>query len=196
MEQAAVFGRATCLDDLLHLLRSGGRSDEGETGDGEAGDGETPAMTALDHHLQCAAVLEERYPDDLELQIAGLLHDVGHKLAPGQPERHGVAAADYLRELCGERIADLIELHVDAKRYLVAVEPAYRDSLSAGSARTLIAQGEALTEDEATAFAAHPRATDAVKLRRADEDAKIPGRDVPSLDAWVPVLESVVARRP
>ena len=175
--------RAQSLDDVLYILQAGRH----------AGEGETTAMTTLDHQLQCAAVLRERHPDDEELQLAGLLHDIGHRLAPGEPEYHGVLGGAYLRNLFGERISALVELHVDAKRYLVCVEPEYRQQLSPESARTLIAEGEAMDPREAEAFAAKRHALDAVALRRADEAAKVPGRVVPSLDAWLPVLEAAVA---
>lgn len=174
--------RAENLGEVVALLESG--SHERESG-----------MSVLDHHLQCAAVLRERCPDDEELQLAGLLHDIGHRLAPGQPERHGTVAAAYLEGLLNERICSLIELHVDAKRYLVAVEPTYRAELSEDSARTLIAQGEAMSADEVRAFEAKAHAADAVTLRRADEAAKVPGRTVPSLDTWLPALEQAVAAR-
>jgi predicted HD phosphohydrolase len=149
-------------------------------------------MTALDHQLQCADVLRQEFPDDLELQVAGLFHDIGHRLAPGQPERHGVLGGEFVRDLFGDRVSALIELHVDAKRYLVSVEPSYRDRLSAGSAQTLIAQGEAMTPDETAIFVATPHAAHAMTLRRADENAKVAGRRVPPLEDWMPRLEAVL----
>lgn len=172
---------AVGLDDVIAVLHDGIPELEGTAA----------PFTGLDHHLQCAAVLEQQYPDDRELQVAGLLHDIGHRLVPGRPEAHGVAAADYLRNLFSERVCELVELHVDAKRYLVATEPSYRDQLSEGSARTLIAQGEALDDDEVDAFTSRLHAADAVKLRRADEAAKVPGKQVAPLDAWLPALEEV-----
>lgn len=172
---------ATSLDDVIAVLQDGIPELEGQTA----------AFTGLDHHLQCAAVLEQQYVEDRELQVAGLLHDIGHRLVPGHPEAHGVAAAEYLRDVFSERVCDLVELHVDAKRYLVATEPSYRDQLSEGSARTLIAQGEALDADGVEAFTSRLHAADAVKLRRADEAAKVPGKQVPALDAWLPVLQEV-----
>ncbi|HLI01641.1 MAG TPA: HD domain-containing protein [Acidimicrobiales bacterium] len=172
--------RAASLDDVLAILRAG--SPEEGTG---------KAMTALDHHLQCAEVLRRERPLDSELQVAGLLHDIGHDLLPGRPDQHGVVGGQYLADVFSERVCALVELHVDAKRYLVAVEPSYRDRLSATSAQTLIAQGEAMNAQEVAAFRDKPYHEDAVVLRRADEDAKTPGRPVPSLDAWVSVLEAV-----
>lgn len=172
--------RAASLDDVLAMLRAGG-----------PGEDTAQRMTTLDHHLQCAEVLRRERPLDPELQVAGLVHDIGHDLAPGHPERHGVLGREYLADVFSERVGALVELHVDAKRYLVAVEPGYRDRLSAVSAQTLIAQGEAMNAHEVAAFRGQPHHEDAVVLRRADEDAKTPGRPVPPLEAWLPVLEAV-----
>jgi predicted HD phosphohydrolase len=173
--------RATSLDDVLAVLRA----DDNH---------EAQGLTALDHHLQCAALLARAHPEDPELQVAGLLHDIGHWLAPGKPDLHGVVGSEYLRDMFSERVAALVELHVDAKRYLVSVEPGYRAMLSQGSALTLVAQGEAMSADEAGAFEAKNYAADAVVLRRADEMAKVPGLQVPSLAAWAPVLEAAAVR--
>ena len=46
----------------------------------------------LDHGLQTAAVLRATHPDDLELQVAGLVHDLGHILPPRDTAQHGVIA--------------------------------------------------------------------------------------------------------
>lgn len=170
--------QAQSVEDLLAVLTAPAK-------------GESKGFTALDHHLQCAQVLAQAYPDDKELQVAGLLHDIGHTLAVGHPERHGVVGGQYLRAVLGERVAALVELHVEAKRYLVAVEPGYRATLSMGSAQTLVAQGEAMTMDEAKAFQSKTHSADAVKLRRADEMAKVPGQNVASLASWLPVLQEL-----
>ena len=39
---------------------------------------ESDKFFELDHGLQCAALLEVSDPDDLELQVAGLIHDLAH----------------------------------------------------------------------------------------------------------------------
>ena len=41
--------------------------------------GEMP-FTHLDHALQTAAVLRQTFPEDVELAVAGLVHDIGHLL--------------------------------------------------------------------------------------------------------------------
>lgn len=149
------------------------------------------AVTQLEHGLQCAAVLAWQRPDDVELQVAGLLHDVGHTLVPGDVDGHGEHAAAYLRPRFGERVAELVRLHVPAKRWLVTVDPSYTAQLSAGSVATLAVQGATMTAAEQAAFDASPHFDDAVTLRRADEGAKVGGLDVGTVDRWAPVLEAV-----
>lgn len=147
----------------------------------------------LAHSLQTAHVLSIRVPDDVELQVGGLVHDLGHVVVKGEPVTHGEIGAVYVRELLGERVARLTALHVPAKRYLVATDARYSQRLSDGSTVSLAMQGGAMTEEEVVAFEANPCARDAAELRRADEAAKVIGRDVPGLDAWIPALQAVAA---
>ncbi len=150
----------------------------------------------LEHGLQCAHTLAQREPHDLELQVAGLVHDVGHVVVPNEPTApvmHGEIGAAYVRPLLGDRVARLTALHVPAKRYLVATDPAYGRRLSDGSTVSLAMQGGAMSNEEVNAFEADPHGVDAASLRRADEAAKVIGRAVPDLGAWVSALESVAA---
>jgi predicted HD phosphohydrolase len=143
----------------------------------------------LAHGLQCADVLRGWAPDDPGLQVAGLVHDLGHAFGPGEHARVGAAA---VRPVLGERVARLVELHVPAKRYLAAVEDY---PLSTASAASLAVQGAAMTAAEQAEFRALPEAADAVTLRRADEAAKVVGRVVPGLADWAPRLRAVAAAR-
>lgn len=165
---------------LLDVLLAGaGTPEENEGPD---------SLSLLEHGLQCAAVLAWQRPDDLELQAAGLLHDIGHTLVPGDVDGHGRHAAAAVAPVLGERVAALVALHVPAKRWLVTVDPTYAAQLSAGSVATLVAQGSAMSAVEQAEFEASPWFEDAVALRRADEAAKVIGLDVGGLDRWVPVL--------
>jgi predicted HD phosphohydrolase len=151
-------------------------------------------LPVLDHGLQCASLLAEAFPDDEELQVAGLVHDVGHRLSPGASAAHGVIAADAVRDLLGDRVAALVELHVPAKRYLVTVEPSYRDGLSDGSAISLGRQGGELTDEERRVLEANPHLAGALALRRCDERAKDPDAIVDGLNRWRPIVERVIDR--
>jgi predicted HD phosphohydrolase len=155
-------------------------SDEGE------------GITELDHGLQCAEELKALAPDDVELQLAGLVHDVGHGRA--HIRDHGWAGADAVRGVLGDRVAELVGLHIDAKRYLVTTDTAYRATLSPVSVATLALQGGNMDGAELARFEAWPHWRAALDLRRADERAKTPGRAVPGLETWTPALRAFAAR--
>lgn len=164
------------LDELLALLHRLASVPSEEEG-----------ITELDHGLQCAAQLAVARPGDVELQVAGLCHDIGHQFGPD--DAHGRIGAGLLEPLLGERVAGLVEAHVTAKRYLVSVDPGY--ALSPVSVATLSLQGGPLRAAEAAAFERSGWFADALVLRRADEAAKVPGREVPGLDRWVTALRAV-----
>jgi predicted HD phosphohydrolase len=171
-------GGFTSVDELFAALdASRGADDEG-------------GLPILDHSLQCADLLKAACPDDVELQVAGLVHDLGWLEPDGgswqlRPDAaHDVTGRALVARLLGERVADLVGGHVAAKRYLLTTEPAYHDVLSARSETTLGFQGGLMTPQEVDDFALRADRDDLVMLRRADDHAKVRGKVVPSLDAW------------
>jgi predicted HD phosphohydrolase len=152
---------------------------------------EAADFSELDHALQCALEVSQRVPDDIELQVAGLVHDIGHRF--GADAQHGRLGADFVRPVLGDRVAALVEAHVPAKRYLVTMERQY--DLSEVSRITLAVQGGPMSREELADFTAGPHHDAAVQLRRADDAAKTPGREVPGLDHWVPLLRQVSGSR-
>lgn len=173
-------GPAASVDDILAVLATGTSFDLTDT--------PGPRHDLLDHSLQTAAVLRTTCPDDIEMQIAGLVHDIGHVLPPYRDEVHADVAAAFVEPVLGERIADLVRLHVPAKRYLVTTDTAYRDGLKEDSIISLGRQGGDMSAQELAAFVGQPRAQEALVLRRADEAGKVPGRPVPGLDSWAATL--------
>jgi predicted HD phosphohydrolase len=169
------------VDSLLAVLAEGATADDDE------------GLDLLAHSLQCAANLARSAPDDVHLQVAGLVHDLGTILEPGRPESHARTGGDAVRALLGDRVAELVTLHDVAKRYLVTVDPRYQDRLSAQSRVTLAVQGGVLDEEQRVAFEARPDASACVTLRRADDAAKVPGRVVPPLERWRAALETCAA---
>jgi predicted HD phosphohydrolase len=193
------------VDDIERLLAAGASrpveigdlGDLGNTVDpdavGEASAAEMP-FTHLDHALQTAAVLRQQAPDDQELAVAGLVHDIGHLLpGVGDPE-HAEAGGAAVREALGERVAGLVGLHVAAKRYLVARQVEYSGTLAADSVVSLAMQGGPMSPAEQAAFEKLPYAEDALVLRRADESGKVDGLRVAGLAEWMDIVREVHAR--
>lgn len=170
------------IDDIVQLyLLNGSQQYDGES------------VTQLDHALQCAA-LAEAVGQTKERVVACLLHDLGHllddsgKIASEQDDRHEYRAMPYLQTLFGAAVTEPIRLHVQAKRYLCTVEPSYWAGLSNAAKRSLALQGGSFSAVEAEAFIAQPYASDAVQLRRWDDQAKVSGLTTPALQHFVPVL--------
>ncbi len=150
-------------------------------------------VSALAHLLQTAENLAALFPDDHELITAGLVHDLASSLDP-RCEDHAAMGALLVEGLLGDRVAGLVAGHTDAKRYLVTTEDSYSGILSAGSTRTLATQGGKMTERELESFKERSDWRTLVALRRADDAAKAPEREVRPLAAWTGLLTEVAAR--
>lgn len=183
VENGAVSERPPGLgaDEIVRLLASG-RERPLHAGS---------AVSQLDHALQTAALLQHRYPDDPGLAAAGLVHDIGHLLSGVGDAAHASAGSEAVRAALGERVAGLVALHVEAKRYLVATEPGYGGALGTDSVASLATQGGSLSPDEVAAFEALPLAPFATALRRADDSGKVEGLVVGDLRSWVPLLRTL-----
>lgn len=159
--------------------------------------GEPVSMT--EHMLQ-SAYAAEREGAPPRLVAAALLHDYGHFIhdLPPDSAQHGVdtqheeVAHAFLSRHFGPEIAEPIRMHVAAKRYLCATEPAYMDELSPASILSLELQGGPYSPEEIAAFDESPHAEDAVRLRRWDDIGKIAGLETLDLEHYRAVLESVL----
>jgi phosphonate degradation associated HDIG domain protein len=176
----------TAVDQIRELFEGGGGRQYG----GER-------VTQLAHALQCAKAAEAAGAS-APLIVAALLHDVGHlvhDLGPrpaerGIDDRHEERGAQWLARWFGPEVTEPVRLHVDAKRYLCAVEPGYFQGLSSGSVRSLALQGGRFDAEGAAAFIAAPHAQDAVRLRRWDEAAKVAGLATPDIAHFVDALRT------
>jgi phosphonate degradation associated HDIG domain protein len=152
-------------------------------------------VTQLEHALQCAALAQGEGANG-ELTVAALLHDIYH-LADGtndEEQPHDRKGAQMLSALFGPAVTEPVRLHVEAKRYLCAVDPQYWAGLSDMSKRSLMWQGGPFSAEQAAAFIWQPYAKEAVRLRRWDDSAKVIGKPTPSLDEFIPIMGSL--RRP
>ncbi|MGA1757144.1 MAG: phytanoyl-CoA dioxygenase family protein [Pseudomonadales bacterium] len=136
-------------------------------------------VSQLEHALQTAELARKAHAPDTEV-LAALLHDIGHWCDPKAKAMASLGAADHeqlgaqfirARGLTPE-VAELVELHVRAKRYLVARDEAYRARLSAASVATLAYQGGPMIGTEIDYYERHPLMVPALRLRAWDEAAK------------------------
>jgi len=148
-------------------------------------------VTQLEHALQCAALAGQQNMHD-DMIIASLFHDIGHLVyesdvdlaSRGIDDRHEQSSAELLNPLFGEPVSQPIRLHVAAKRYLCSMESDYYEKLSEDSRVSLEIQGGLMSETELEHFQSDPYYQDGVSLRRIDDQAKVPGLVVPSLNSY------------
>lgn len=108
----------------------------------------------------------------------------------GIDDRHEYRALPLLQALFPKAVTEPIRLHVDAKRYLCAVDSGYWNGLSPASKRSLELQGSKFSQEKADQFIAQPYGKDAVQLRLWDDQAKVPELVTPTLDHFWPALEA------
>ncbi|MHC8369087.1 phosphonate degradation HD-domain oxygenase [Pseudomonas sp. ZT5P21] len=150
-------------------------------------------VSQIEHMSQAAQLAMAEGFDD-EVVLAAFFHDIGHICAESAETMGGFGVvsherlgADYLRRAgFSERVARLVEYHVQAKRYLTLKEPGYYERLSEASRRTLEYQGGVMTEAEALAFEQDPLCAVSLRMRQWDELAK---------EMWVPVMDLDVLKR-
>lgn len=156
-------------------------------------------VSQAEHMLQTAALARAAGASDA-LVAAALLHDIGHfhgehtgqDLLDGTDNRHGDTGAVALARWFGPAVTEPVRLHVDAKRYLCAVEPEYFARLSPASRRTLEVQGGPMASDELARFRDHAYHADAVTLRRWDDLAKQAAVETPSFDRYRGLLRGLL----
>ncbi len=160
------------------------------------------AVSQLEHALQCAhlAELANEAPASV---VAALLHDLGHMLgasrdaaadedgAPTQDDLHQFVALPFLRGLFPDAVLEPIKLHVDAKRYLCAVDSGYWAGLSPASKHSLELQGGRYDDAQVRAFEDLTFYAEAVRLRRYDDLAKVPGQVTPALEHYAALMGQV-----
>jgi gamma-butyrobetaine dioxygenase len=154
-------------------------------------------VSIAEHSLQSAHAAEQDGARP-KLVAAALLHDYGHLIHDlpedaaehGLDSRHEDVGHAFLGRHFGPEVVEPIRLHVAAKRYLCAVDPFYVSQLSAASTLSLHLQGGSYNQREVAAFERSPHANDAVRLRRYDDVAKVPGAVTPGLEHFRPALEA------
>ena len=147
-------------------------------------------VSQIEHMSQAAQLAMAEGFDD-EVVLAAFFHDIGHLCGQGGANMGGYGVvsherlgADYLRRAgFSERLARLVEYHVQAKRYLTFSQPDYFARLSEASRRTLAYQGGVMSAEEARTFEQDPLYAVSLRMRHWDEQAK--QMQVPVLDLEV-----------
>lgn len=173
------------VEGVFEVLAAGG---------GEAYFGEP--VTVLEHSLQAAWFVQRKGGSEA-LIAAALLHDLGHLLhhegedaaERGLDTRHEELGAALLARHLPDAVLEPIRMHVDAKRYLCAVDARYFATLSAASVQSLALQGGPLSGEEMAAFLARPYARDAITLRHADDAAKVADMKTPGLEVYKSLVD-------
>ena len=178
----------TNTQELFYLYKERGDEPYGE------------AITQTEHALQCAA-LARAEGASAAMIIAALFHDVGHLVVEIQNEPgfkmdeddddHEAIGARVLAPLFGPSVAGPVALHVTAKRWRCSTDPGYYERLSEASKMTLKAQGGLLSDEESLRFEEHPGFPDALALRTWDDEGKIEGLEVGTLDDYVGLVNSL-----
>jgi len=149
------------------------------------------AVTQLEHALQAATFAKNNHASDA-LITASLLHDIGHLLheLPDDAPDHGVddlheeLAALFLDKYFVKEVVEPARLHVQAKRYLCYVNPAYYDTLSEPSRQSLALQGGVMDANEAQQFETYSNYKEAVLLRTWDDLAKDPTMQTEPIESF------------
>lgn len=162
-------------------------------------------VTQLEHMSQAAQLAMDDGNDD-EVILAAFFHDIGHICVMNDGtnsmdgfgiKSHEKIGADYLRSIgFPEKVAQLVENHVQAKRYLTAVDSDYYAKLSDASRKTLEFQGGIMTLDEADRFRKDPLFSLSIKMRQWDEEAKETGVSIIDLDLIKEKARSLLLKTP
>ena len=156
-------------------------------------------VTQTEHALQAAQLAWQSGASD-SLVAAALLHDVGHLLhdhgediaQQGVDDEHERLGAEWLTASFPPAVSQPVLLHVMAKRYRCAVDPAYLDQLSAASLLSLQLQGGPLDQQQVSQYQENPYYEESLLLRSWDEAAKIPGQETESLEFFLQYVRQAV----
>ncbi|KPI43529.1 uncharacterized protein AB675_6878 [Cyphellophora attinorum] len=145
------------------------------------------AVSQLQHSLQAAQYAVDSHADD-DTVLGALLHDIGRFIPASEKmpaqiaadgtfvgrASHEIIGAQYLKQLgFNDKVCQLVEAHVMAKRYL-ATDQDYYNSLSKSSKATLRYQGGIFNDAQKREAEKDPYLQDKLMVRRWDDLAKDP----------------------
>jgi phosphonate degradation associated HDIG domain protein len=157
------------------------------------------AVTTTEHSLQAAHFAQISDASDA-LIVAALLHDIGHLIEPVPDDiadwendaEHEVSGSRWLAAYFGPEVWEPVRLHVPAKRYLCATDPAYFSRLSSASVLTLKLQGGPMSRAEVAAFETEPHHREAVLVRQWDDQGKVVGLKTPDFGYYRALIDNLI----
>lgn len=157
------------------------------------------AVSMSEHMLQ-TALNAENAGESCETITAALLHDIGHYTGEfpenyidlGLNNRHETMGAAILEKFFSAAVTEPVRWHVEAKRYLCAVERTYFEGLSDASVKTLELQGGFYNEQQVREFEKNPYLDTIVRVRRYDDGGKVPGVDTPDIKHYLEIASSLL----
>lgn len=151
-------------------------------------------------HMIQAAVAAKKNNEPDYLVLACLLHDIGHFLDKDNMGglgviEHGKIGANYLRKYgIDEKVCNLVENHVMAKKYLVSKYDDYYDKLSNASKKTLEFQGGKMTKNEMILFEKYNDFENILRIRHYDDIGKTIGINIPSIESFEELIKNHIAK--
>ena len=153
-------------------------------------------VTMSEHMIQTAMLAEENNSSK-SLVCACLLHDYGHFIVD-DPDllvsksldgKHEDLGFDFLKNYFVQEVTEPIKLHVLAKRYLCRND-SYYNLLSEASKISLKLQGGIMNDDEAKDFSSLKFYNEAIKVRKYDDDGKIPNVKIKDIEDYRDLISS------
>lgn len=156
---------------------------------------------SMEEYMLQTAFLADENDDDDNVVVAALLHDFGHLICnmpnntfqEGGDNYHEELGAKALQEWFENDIVDAVRLHVDAKRYLCAANPKYKDKLSEASITTMAIQGGPMNKRETLVFRRKKGHRIAIRIRAYDDCGKMPEMRRPGLNYHIPKIKKCLS---
>jgi hypothetical protein len=104
----------------------------------------------------------------------------------------GMKMRGILEPLFPVLITDCVRYHVAAKRYLCATDTIYFNQLSAASVHSLQLQGGPMNAAQIAEFKRNPNLEAIVKVRRFDDQGKVPKMETPAFAHYLSTIQKIV----
>ncbi len=156
-------------------------------------------VSMAEHMLQ-TALNAEQAGESKAMITAALLHDIGHYVGEfpenyidlGMDNHHETLGAAILEKFFPREVTEPVRWHVEAKRYLCAVDPAYLGMLSSASMKTLALQGGPLEAGGVAAFEKNVYLESILRLRQYDDRGKTAGVRTPQIGYYLEFARDVL----